>query len=148
MTDSEEKIVAHAIEILSNNLRKHGDVLTAPSVVKRYLTLRLADLEREIFGVLLLNAKNELTATEDLFLGTLLQTTVHPREIVKKVLHHNAASVICYHNHPSCSPKPSEADRRLTTTLQQTLELIDVRLLDHIVVGGLQTYSFAEHGDL
>jgi len=148
MTDSDEKIIAQAIDILSTDLRHRGDVLKSPSLVKRYLTLRLARMERELFGILLLNAKNELTAVEDLFFGTLVQTTVHPREVVKTTLRHNAAYLICYHNHPSGDTKPSEADRLLTTTLQQAMQLIDVRILDHIIVGGMETYSFAEHGEL
>jgi DNA repair protein RadC len=92
----------------------------------------------------------ELSAPGDevIFFGTLNQTAVHPREIVKKALACNAASLVCYHNHPSRHSAPSEADRHLTTMLQSALQLVEVRLLDHIIVGGLETYSFAEHGDL
>jgi DNA repair protein RadC len=148
MTDSEEKVVARAIRILMKELTTPGELLTAPSVVKRYLQLRLARKEHEVFGALWLNAKNQLIASEDMFFGSLTQTTVHPREMVKKALGYNAASVVCYHNHPSGSPSPSEADRHLTTALMNALQLVEVRLLDHIIVGGLASYSFAEHGEI
>lgn len=148
MTASDEKIVAQAIQILSNNLRLCGDVIKSPTITKRFLTLRLARQEREIFGVLFLNAKNQLAGAEDIFFGTLTQTAVYPREVVKKALSHNAASVICYHNHPSGNPEPSDADKRLTIALQNALLLLDIRLLDHIIVAGIDTYSFAEHGEL
>lgn len=117
-------------------------------MVKRYLTLRLAKKEHEIFGALWLNAKNQLIANEDMFFGTLTQATIHPREVVKKALGYNAASLVCYHNHPSGTPSPSEADRQITTVLKNALQLVEVRLIDHIIVGGLDSYSFAEHGDL
>jgi DNA repair protein RadC len=148
MTSSEEKIVAHAVRILHTALANRGELLTAPSIVKRYLILRLARKEHEVFGALWLNAKNELIADEDMFVGTLTQTSVHPREVVKKSLYHNAASMICYHNHPSGCSLPSEADRCLTIQLQTALQLVEVRLLDHIIVGGLDSYSFAEHSQV
>jgi len=125
-----------------------GELLTAPSTVKRYLSLRLARKEHEVFGALWLNAQNKLISDEVIFFGTLNQTAVHPREVVKKALVCNAASLVCYHNHPSGNAAPSEADRHLTTMLQSALQLVEVRLLDHIIVGGLDTYSFAEHGSL
>lgn len=148
MTSSDERTVARAIKILSKELAAPGELLTAPSVVKRYLTLRLAKKEHEIFGALWLNAKNQLIANEDMFFGTLTQATIHPREVVKKALGYNAASLVCYHNHPSGTPSPSEADRQITTVLKNALQLVEVRLIDHIIVGGLDCYSFAEHGDL
>lgn len=148
MTSSDEKIVARAIKILLKELAAPGELLTAPSTVKRYLALRLARKEHEVFGAIWLNAKNELIADEDMFFGTLTHASVHPREIVKKALSYNAASLLCYHNHPSGSPTPSEADRRLTSTLTRALDLVEVRLLDHIIVGGLESYSFAEHGEI
>ena len=148
MTDSDEKVVAQAIEILSNNLRQCEDVVNSPTITKRFLTLRLARQESELFGALFLNVKNQLAAAEDLFFGTLTQTAVYPREVVKKALSHNAASIICYHNHPSGSPDQSEADKRLTISLQNALMLLDIRLLDHIIVAGIDTYSFAEHGEI
>lgn len=148
MTTSDEKIVARAIRILMKELCVPGELLTAPSTVKRYLSLRLARKEHEVFGALWLNAQNKLISDEVIFFGTLNQTAVHPREVVKKALVCNAASLVCYHNHPSGNAAPSEADRHLTTMLQSALQLVEVRLLDHIIVGGLDTYSFAEHGSL
>jgi DNA repair protein RadC len=148
MTSSDEKTVARAIKILSKELAAPGELLTAPSMVKRYLTLRLAKKEHEIFGGLWLNAKNQLIANEDMFFGTLTQATIYPREVVKKALGHNAASLVCYHNHPSGTPSPSEADRQITVVLKNALQLVEVRLIDHIIVGGLDSYSFAENGDL
>lgn len=148
MTTSDEKIVARAIRILMKELSVPGELMTAPSTVKRYLSLRLARKEHEVFGALWLNAQNKLISDEVIFFGTLNQTAVHPREVVKKALACNAASLVCYHNHPSGNAAPSEADRHLTTMLQNALQLIEVRLLDHIIVGGLDTYSFAEHGSL
>lgn len=148
MTNSDEKIIALATDILFRNLRKAGDVLSSPIMVKQYLALRLAQKEQEIFGVLWLDVKNRLTAIEDLFFGTLAHTSVYPREVVKKALRHNAAAMICYHNHPSGSPEPSEADALITRTLRSALQLVEVRLLDHVIVGGTKTYSFAEHGEL
>lgn len=148
MTTSDEKIVARAIMILMKELNAPGELLSAPSTVKRYLSLRLAKKEHEVFGALWLNAQNKLITDEVIFFGTLNHTAVHPREVVKKALACNAASLVCYHNHPSGNAAPSEADRHLTTMLQGALELVEVRLLDHIIVGGLDTYSFAEHGNL
>lgn len=148
MTDSEEKIVDQAMQILSNNLRRYGNVMESATLTKRFLTLRLARQEREIFGALFLNVRNQLAEVEDLFLGTLTHTSVHPCEVVKKALSHNAASVICYHNHPSGTPIPSEADKRFTGVLRDALQLLEMRLLDHIIVAGMETYSFAEHGEL
>lgn len=146
MQHSDDQIIANALEILATRLRKPGIALSSPQAVKNFLTLQLATLEREVFGVLWLDVKNRLIAAEDLFYGTLTSSTVHPREVVKCALGHNASSIICYHNHPSGAPDPSEADKRLTQILVSTLQLVDVRTLDHIIVGGMATYSFAEHG--
>lgn len=148
MTSSDEKIVARAVRILLRELSLPGELLSAPSTVKRYLALRLARKEHEVFGALWLNNKNELITDEDMFFGTLTHTAVHPREMVKRALSLNAASVVCYHNHPSGRPAPSEADRNITVVLKNALELVEVRLLDHVIVGGLDSYSFAERGEL
>ena len=146
MNHSDAQIVAQALEILSRTLRKPGAILSSPSAVKDYLTMRLAQEEREVFGVLWLNVSNAVIEVEDLFFGTLTSTPVYPREVIKAALSHNAAAMICFHNHPSGRAEPSDADKRLTSTLQNALQLVDVRLLDHIIVGGLSTYSFAENG--
>lgn len=146
MKSSDAKIVEQALEILACSLRKPGAVMSSPQAVTSYLTLRLARQEREVFGVLWLNVANAVVAEEDLFFGTLTHTSVYPREVVKAALQHNAASMICYHNHPSGRADPSEADKLLTKALTAALALVDVRTLDHIIVGGMATYSFAEHG--
>ena len=122
------------------------DVLSSPRQVRDYLCLKLGALPREVFVVLFLDAQNRVLAQEELFTGTLTQTSVYPREVVKRVLHHNAASVIFAHNHPSGIAQQSRADELLTTALKQALALVDVRVLDHFVVAGNHTLSFAERG--
>lgn len=125
---------------------QNGALLTSATAVKQYLQLLLANKSYESFVLLFLNAKNHLIAADELFRGTLTHTSVYPREVVKATLNHNAAGVILAHNHPSGAPDPSAADCNLTQTLKQTLALIDVRVLDHFIIAGKKTYSFAEHG--
>jgi len=122
------------------------DVLGSPGQVRDYLCLKLGSLQREVFMVLFLDAQNRVIAQEELFSGTLTQTSVYPREVVKRTLHHNAASVIFAHNHPSGVAEQSRADELLTTALKQALTLVDVRVLDHFIVAGNTTLSFAEKG--
>lgn len=122
------------------------DVLSSPQQVRDYLCLRLGGLTREVFMVLFLDAQNRVLAQEELFSGTLTQTSVYPREVVKRALHHNAASVIFAHNHPSGLAQQSRADELLTTALKQALALVDIRVLDHFIVAGNTTLSFAERG--
>jgi DNA repair protein RadC len=122
------------------------DVLTSPWQVRDYLCLKLGGLAREVFVVLFLDAQNRVLAQEELFSGTLTQTSVYPREVVKRALHHNAASVIFAHNHPSGVAEQSRADELLTNALKQALALVDIRVLDHFVVAGNTTLSFAEKG--
>ena len=122
------------------------DVLSSPKQVRDYLCLRLGQLSREVFMVLFLDAQNRVLAQEELFSGTLTQTSVYPREVVKRALHHNAASVIFAHNHPSGLAQQSRADELLTTSLMQALALVDIRVLDHFIVAGNTTLSFAEQG--
>jgi DNA repair protein RadC len=142
----EEAIIEHAIGILSRRLSSAGPAMGSPGAVKNFLTLQLAQQEREVFSVLWLDARNRLIAYEALFFGTLTQTSVYPREVVKGALRHNCASLILAHNHPSGEPEPSAADRTLTEALKSALSLVDVRVLDHIIVAGTQTLSFAERG--
>jgi DNA repair protein RadC len=125
-----------------------GDMLGSPKAVREYLQLFLNHKQYESFAVLFLDVKNRLIASNELFRGTLTQTSVYPREVVKAALAHNAASVILAHNHPSGTPEPSAADLSLTRVLRQALALVDVRVLDHFVVAGAKLYSFAEHGQL
>lgn len=123
-----------------------GVALNSPQTVRDYLRLRLQSLEHEVFVGVFLDAQNRLLAIEELFRGTLTQTSVYPREIVKRALSHNAASLIFAHNHPSGIAEPSRADEMLTQTLKQALALVDVKVLDHFVVGSGAALSFAERG--
>lgn len=122
------------------------DALSSPEQVRDYLRLQLGNLPHEVFVVLFLDAQNRLIGTEQLFSGTLTQTSVYPREVVKRALHHNAAAVIFAHNHPSGIAEPSRADEMLTRALKEALALVDVKVLDHFVVAGNTALSFAERG--
>lgn len=122
------------------------DALNSPGAVKEYLHITLGRKKHEVFSVLFLDAQNRPISVEELFRGTLTQTSVYPREVVKRALHHNAASVILAHNHPSGTSEPSHADQILTQTLKNALALIDIRVLDHFIVGGDTVLSFAERG--
>jgi DNA repair protein RadC len=117
-----------------------------PDAVKQYLQLQLAHKNHEVFAVLFLDSQNRLLAMEELFRGTLSQTSVYPREVVLRALHHQAAAVVLSHNHPSGSVQPSRADEALTQNLKASLALVDVRVLDHIIVGQGQALSMAEQG--
>jgi DNA repair protein RadC len=123
-----------------------GDALSSPRTVRDYLRLSLGGREHEVFVALLLDAQHRVIACEELFRGTLTQTSVYPREVVKRALHHNAAAVIFAHNHPSGVAEPSRADEALTQALRQSLALVDVRVLDHFIVTAGQVASFAERG--
>jgi DNA repair protein RadC len=122
------------------------DVLSSPKQVRDYLCLKLGSLSREVFMVLFLDAQNRAIAQEELFSGTLTQTSVYPREVVKRALYHNAASVILAHNHPSGVAQHSQADELLTEAMKQALALVDIRVLDHFVIAGNTSLSFAERG--
>jgi DNA repair protein RadC len=121
-------------------------VFSSPQLVKDYLQMRLGNLPHEVFAVLFLDAQQKLIACEELFRGTLSQTSVYPREVIKRTLELNAAAVILAHNHPSGVLEPSRADELLTQTLKSSLNLIDVRVLDHMVVSRHGAMSFAERG--
>ena len=125
---------------------QHGDALNSPRAVRDYLRLLLGGRQQEVFLALFLDTQHRVIAAEELFHGTLSQTSVYPREVVKRALAHNAAAVILAHNHPSGVAEPSQSDQLLTTALKQALGLVDVRVLDHFVVAGGQTLSFAEKG--
>lgn len=145
-TAEERHAVAYAIAILDGLLRQPGVCLTSPAQVRDFVTLQIGASAQEIFMGLFLDTQHRLIQSQELFRGTLTQTSVFPREVVKEALRLNAAAVIFAHNHPSGVPEPSRPDELLTQTLKRALELIDVRVLDHIVVGGTQTKSFAELG--
>ncbi len=126
---------------------KLKDALASPQAVRDWLRLYLGHLQHEVFVALWLDAQNRLIASEELFSGTLTQTSVYPREVVKRALAHNAGAVILAHNHPSGLAEPSRADEVLTSSLKQALALIDVKVLDHfIVTGNAAPLSFAERG--
>jgi DNA repair protein RadC len=130
-----------------NEAMKARDLLASPAAVRDWLRLKLGGLPHETFTALWLDARNRLIAGEELFRGTLTQTSVYPREVVKHALTHNAAAVIFAHNHPSGLAEPSSADELLTRNLKEALALVDVRLLDHfVVVGQAPPFSFAERG--
>ncbi|MGJ7522048.1 RadC family protein [Variovorax sp. LT1P1] len=121
-------------------------VFDSPTAVSHYLQLHIASRPHEVFAALFLDAQHRLIAMEELFRGTLSQTSVYPREVVVRALHHHAAAVILAHNHPSGGVEPSRADEVLTQTLKAALALVDVRVLDHIIVARGQTLSMAERG--
>jgi DNA repair protein RadC len=131
-----------------NEEMQTGDALNSPRAVREYLQLLLRGREQEVFMVIFLDAQHRVLASEDLFHGTLTQTSVYPREVVKRALSHNAAAVIFAHNHPSGVAEPSQSDRMLTDALKQALALLDVRVLDHFIVAGSGCLSFAERGML
>jgi DNA repair protein RadC len=125
---------------------KERAVFDSPDAVKHYLQLHIAARPHEVFAALFLDAQHRLIALEELFRGTLTQTSVYPREVVMRALHHHAAAVVLAHNHPSGCAEPSRADEALTQTLKAALALIDVRVLDHMIVTRGQTLSMAERG--
>lgn len=147
--ESEQAIIDQAMEILRSRIIR-GESLTSPDCVRKYLrtylTLKSAHLEREEFGMVLMNTQHETIAINTLFVGTLDSASVYPREVVKEALSHNAGAVILFHNHPSGLPEPSSADRVITKQIQEALDLVGTRVLDHIIVGGDQSVSFAERG--
>jgi DNA repair protein RadC len=138
-----------AMELARRALRdslRDRPVLGSPAQVREFLRLWLGGETREVFGVLFLDAQNRVIEAETPFRGTLSQTSVYPREIVRRALHHNAAAVILAHNHPSGVAEPSRADEVLTDALKRSLAVVDVRVLDHFVVGEGAVVSFAERG--
>ena len=125
---------------------KERAVFDSPGAVKEYLQMHIGSRPYEVFAVLFLDAQHRLIVLEELFRGTLAQTSVYPREVVMRALHHNAAAVVLSHNPPSGSIEPSRADESLTQTLRAALSLIDVRVLDHVIVSAGQSFSMAEKG--
>ena len=141
----EDRIIERALEILSSRVRE-GASLTSPGAVRDYLRLALSGREHEVFVCIWVDAQHRVIDIEEAFRGTLTQTSVYPREIVKSALRRNAAAVIFAHNHPSGVAQPSQSDELLTRNLKEALALIEVRVLDHFVVAGAQAISFAERG--
>jgi DNA repair protein RadC len=138
-----------ALELTRRQLRErlgHSQAITNPADTERYLTARLRDYPYEVFACLFLDTRHRIIDYEELFRGTIDGASVHPREVVRRALQHNAAAVIFAHNHPSGVAEPSQADQRLTRRLAQALGLIDVRVLDHFVIGDRAAVSFAQRG--
>ena len=141
-----QRTVKRALTLLDRHLRETGVAFTSTQAARDWLKLKMAGLEREEFMMLYLNQQNQLIAHETLLAGSISSTEVHPREVVKRALYFNAAAVILAHNHPSGDTTPSQADKTITQRLVQALQLVDIRVPDHLIVGGRQIYSFAEHG--
>lgn len=140
-----EEVLSQARRVLSQRVRR-GATMSSPQAVKDHLRLEIGALEHEVFCVLFLDAQHRIIVLKKMFRGTVTQTSVYPREVVKEALAQNAAAVILAHNHPSGAPEPSRADEYLTQTLKTALALVDVRVLDHLVVGAGDVVSFAERG--
>ena len=146
LSPTAQRTVRRALNLLERHLRQPGAAFASTEETRNWLRLKLSALEREVFVALFLDNQHRLLECETLFTGTINHTEVHPREIVKAALHHNAAAVILAHNHPSGMAEPSKADRLLTSGLKSALLLVDVRTLDHLVVGRQDIVSFAERG--
>lgn len=142
---TEKDLLDAASEVMRERLMT-SDVLTNPKDVKGFCQTKLAHKEHEVFGILYLSQRHQLIEFEEMFRGTIDGASVYPREVVKGALLKNAAAVIFTHNHPSGVAEPSEADKAITNRLREALNLIDVRVLDHIVVGAEECVSFAEQG--
>lgn len=141
-----QRTIQRALFLLEQHLRQPGVSFTSTHAARDWLRLHMARLEREEFRVLFLDNQHRLLAHDTLFTGSISSTEVHPREIVKSALKHNAAAVVLAHCHPSGHAEPSDADRNITRRIQDALALVEVRVLDHCIVGGMTVYSFAEHG--
>lgn len=143
---SEDFVIAQALVTVDKRMRNENIAFHTPGAVKEYLSLKLGQLPYEVFAILFVDSQNRLIAYEELFRGSINQTSVYPRECAKRALELNACACILSHNHPSASLQPSRADEALTQNLKTTLALVDVRVLDHIIVGGGRTLSMAEQG--
>jgi DNA repair protein RadC len=142
----EDWIIRQAIALLEKRIFNAGPMLTSPAAVRDYLQLKLVGEPTEVFAVVFLDSQHQVLSYEPLFKGSIAQTSVYPRVIVQRALALNAAAVILAHQHPSGMTEPSSADRKLTEQLEATLRLVEIRVLDHIIVGKGKPYSFAETG--
>lgn len=143
-----DALISAALAELESRLRKPGAAFSTPGDAKSYVRLHLAEQEHESFCVMWLDHRNQLIAFEELFRGTVNGTAVYPREVVKRALQINAAAVILVHNHPSGVAEPSSADNVLTSRLKDALSIVEVRIIDHLVVGSHDVVSFSERGIL
>ena len=146
LSEAERALIAQAIQCLEARYHVGQDALTSPEATRDYLRLRLAGVPYEVFAVLLLDNRHRVIRYEELFRGTIDGASVHPREVVRRVMETNAAAVIFAHNHPSGVAEPSQADLRITQRLKDALALIEVRVLDHFIVGEGRGTSLAERG--
>ncbi|MBK1720075.1 RadC family protein [Thiocystis violacea] len=146
LSEAEQTLIDQAIRCLERQYLVKQDVLTSPDATRAYLQLRLAGLTYEVFSLLLLDNRHRVLLYEELFRGTIDGASAHPREVVRRVIETNAAAVIFAHNHPSGVAEPSQADLRLTQRLKDALALIEVRVLDHVIVGDGADVSLAERG--
>ena len=142
----EDRAIYRALKILESRAKTERYVITGTTTTRDYLRLALGGEDKEVFAVVFLDPANRVIAIEKMFSGTLSQTTVYPREVVRRALFHNAAAVILAHNHPGGGAAPSQADRWLTTRLTETLALVDIRVLDHFIVTLAEAASFYELG--
>jgi DNA repair protein RadC len=140
-----QEVLTRAQALLSQRFRAGSPALTSPSLTREYLRLRVAGLDYEVFGAIFLDTRNRVITVETMFQGTIDRASVHPREVVKTALAHNAASLILFHNHVSLVSEPSQADELITRRLKEALALIDVRVLDHLIIAE-PIFSFSEHG--
>lgn len=145
---TEQSIIDQAASILDREAKLKGDanVLTSPKLVRQYLRFAIEAKEHEVFIAIFLDTHHRVIESIELFRGTLDQASVYPREVVKEALKYNAGAVIFAHNHPSGTPEPSQADRKITERLKEALGLFDIRVLDHFVVGAGDIVSFSERG--
>lgn len=142
---TDEEVIAAARQALDAKIQRQGNI-ASPRDAKDFVCLRLGNIPHEVFGVIFVDAQHRVIEFREMFRGTLTQTSVYPREVVKEALQLNAAGVLLAHNHPSGVATPSRADEYLTSTLKSALALVDVRVLDHLIVAGGQVFSFAEQG--
>lgn len=142
----DDDVIKHALQILDDRMFTRGEALTSPKDSAAFLKLKLADHKWEVFACLFLDNRHRVLAFEELFRGTLDGASVHPREVVRAALEHNSAALILAHNHPSGVAEPSAADRNITRQLRDALQLIGVRVLDHLVIGAGEPTSMAARG--
>lgn len=145
MTDHEIAILDEAASILYRETKK-GDAMTSPSLVRDFARCKMHGLEHEVFSVMFLDTQHRVISYQQMFRGTIDSASVYPREIIKEALKQNAAAIIILHNHPSGEATPSDADRRITRRIQDAAGLMNIRVLDHLVVGSPDIASFAENG--
>ena len=143
---SYDEVINKAIEILESRMTKTGITITCPDDTRKFLTLKLSELEHEVFAVMFLNNRHQLIKYEEMFRGTIDGASVYPREVAKRALQLNAAALIVAHNHPSGVPEPSKSDEQITHRLKDALGMLQIRLLDHVIVGGVDTVSMADMG--